>query len=98
MMWNVKFTAKAVKQERKLPEKMKAVFKALVDELVNLGPYRDKWPNYGKLCGQTNCHHCHLNKGNPRYVAVWKVTEKNLQIIEVRYVGTHEKADYRRIC
>ena len=43
-------------------------------------------------------YHCHLKKGKPTYVAVWKVTDKENRPVEVRYVGTHEKADYERIC
>jgi len=48
--------------------------------------------------GRRGCYHCHLKKGKPTYVAVWKVTDKKNRLVEVRYVGTHEKADYGRIC
>jgi hypothetical protein len=39
----------------------------------------------------------HLNKNKPIYVDVRLVTDGALQIMEVRYVGTHENADYRKI-
>jgi hypothetical protein len=39
-------------------------------------------------------HHCHLRRGNPTYVAVWEVTNKQIKLVEVRYVGTHENAPY----
>jgi hypothetical protein len=56
------------------------------------GPVRGTWPNYGKL-SQIR-HHCHLKKGHPTYVAVWEVRDRQVQIIEVLYVGTHENAPY----
>ena len=71
---------------------------ALVLEMKKLGPKRNTWPNYGKIRGKRDCHHCHLKKGKPTYVAVWKVTDKENKLVEVRYVGTHENADYGRIC
>jgi len=36
----------------------------------------------------------HLKKGNPTYVAVWRVTDKTVKLVEIRYAGTHEKAPY----
>jgi hypothetical protein len=42
-------------------------------------------------------YHCHLNSGKPRYVAIWKVVDKHKRYMEIRYVGTHENADYRLI-
>ena len=39
-----------------------------------------------------------IKKRKPTYVAVWKVTDKPQKIIEVTYVGTHEKAEYNRLC
>ena len=68
----------------------------LTGELA-ISPERHNWPNYGKIAGKKNIYHCHLNKGKPRYVAIWKVTDKNIKLMEVRYVGTHENADYRNI-
>jgi hypothetical protein len=53
---------------------------------------RGDWPNYSKLAGGR--HHCHLKKGKPTYVAVWEVLDKDIKLIEVQYVGTHEKAPY----
>jgi len=32
-----------------------------------------------------------------RRMAVWKVTDKTIRLVEIRYVGTHEKADYGKI-
>jgi hypothetical protein len=43
-------------------------------------------------------YHCHIKKGRPTYVVVWQVTDREIKIVEVKYVGTHEGADYRRIC
>jgi len=61
------------------------------------GPARRNWPNYGKL-SKKDCYHCHLQKGNPTYVAVWRVVSKKEKIVEVTYVGTHERAHYDRLC
>jgi len=48
--------------------------------------------NYSKLA--TNLHHCHLKKGNPTYVAVWREEQNDIRLVEVIYAGTHEKAPY----
>jgi len=62
------------------------------------GPVMGTWPNYGKLDRER--HHCHLKKGRPTYVAVWRtvleVQENGEEkpVIEVTYAGTHEKAPY----
>ncbi len=50
------------------------------------------WSNYGKL--GRNRHHCHLKKGHPTYVAVWEVKGYEIKLVEVTYVGSHEKAPY----
>ena len=55
-------------------------------------PTPEKWPNYGKI--GKDMHHCYLKKGQPTYVAVWQVIEKEIRLIEVTYAGTHKKAPY----
>ena len=95
--WTVLFTGKARKQRTKLPLAMVAALALLEADLKAQGPVLLNWPHYGKVVGKKDVHHCHLNKGKPRYVAVWKVTEDSVQLLEIRYVGTHENADYRRI-
>lgn len=97
MAWTVKFTGKAKKQKEKLPERYQVILEALTADIVLNGPVTPSWPNYGKLKGRPGYYHCHLGKGKPRYVAVWKVTDNAIQLVEVRYVGTHEKADYGKI-
>ncbi len=98
MVWNVRFTSKAEKQAKKLPPKVRESLFALVLEIRKLGPTRTIWHNYGKIKGKKDCYHCHLKKGKPTYIAIWKVTDKESKLVEVRYVGTHENADYGRIC
>ncbi len=97
MRYTVIFTSKARKQKERLPKDMEAAFDLLCAELEAEGPVRPNWPHYGRLRGKKNVHHCHLNKGKPRYVAVWKEHENTLALLEIYYVGTHEKADYRRM-
>jgi mRNA-degrading endonuclease RelE of RelBE toxin-antitoxin system len=98
MSWDVCLSAKAFKQAAKLPQDIRDRLEFLLREMRELGPARTNRPNYGKLRGKADCHHCHLKKGNPTYVAVWQVRDKTIRLIEVVYVGTHEKADYRRLC
>ena len=97
MPWTVLFTGKARKQKEILPERFQDVLDALRRDIELNGPVLPKWPNYGKLKGRPGWHHCHLNKGRPRYVAVWRVAENAVQLVEIRYVGSHEKADYGKI-
>jgi hypothetical protein len=92
MAWTVLFHRQVRKAIPQLPTLVQAAVVALVSEMEQGGPVRGKWPNYGKL-GPTR-HHCHLKKGHPTYVAVWVVVDAQQQIIEVTYVGTHEKAPY----
>jgi hypothetical protein len=95
--WEVEITGRARKQQKALPANIKNALKLLRGDLRRYGPEADKWQNYSKLAGKKDYYHCHLNKGHPRYVAVWKVTDYEIKLMEVRYVGTHENADYRRI-
>lgn len=97
MRWNVQFTNKAAKQADKLNEKVLLALQVLIDGLETKGPIPGRqWTNYGKLRGKKkeDKRHCHLIKGNPTYVCCWEVIDKNKKIIEVYYVGTHEKAPY----
>ena len=95
--WTVAFTGKARKQKNKLPKAISSALDLLYGELEQEGPERQNWHHYGKITGKPDTHHCHLNKGKPRYVVVWKVTDRTVQLMEIRYVGTHENADYGRI-
>lgn len=92
MAWKVTFSGAAEKQARKLPETVQAILKTLVLEIAASGPVRGNWKNYSTLANGD--HHCHLKKGKPTYVAVWRVTDKTIKLVEIRYAGTHEKAPY----
>ena len=94
MTWTVLVTGKVKKQADRLPARVQAALHLLMLEIRSYGPVRGNWNHYGKLQGMPGFHHCHLNKGKPRYVAVWKESGKGIQLVEVRYVGTHEKAPY----
>ena len=96
-MWEVKFSSRSAKQAKRLPEGVRRVLKVLVRDLQLHGPIASKWPNFGKLKDK-DCYHCHLKKGHPTYVAFWKVLESEIKLIEVKFVGTHESADYRSLC
>ena len=96
-LWSVRFTGKARKQKQKLPKTISSALDLLWGELERDGPERRNWPHYGLIAGKKDMHHCHLNKNRPCYVAVWKVTDRDVKLMEIRYVGTHENANYRRI-
>jgi len=92
MTWTVKLSRNADKQKAKLSKPLRQILYALIRDIEAGGPVRGDWPNYGKLAEDK--HHCHLKKGNPTYVAVWEVRDKKVKLVEVQYVGTHEKAPY----
>jgi len=94
MVWTVKATSKAQKQIQRLPESIRLIYVVLAKELEALGPYRTNWSHYGKLRGGKISFHCHLMSGRPTYVACWQVLDKNIYLLEVYYVGTHEGAPY----
>ena len=88
---DVRFTKKALKQVKDLPKKVKESLARLVKEIEIEGPIRGNWANYSKLTNTK--HHCHLKKGRPTYVVCWEEVDNKI-LIEVYYVGTHEKAPY----
>ncbi|THB71369.1 MAG: cytotoxic translational repressor of toxin-antitoxin stability system [Desulfovibrio sp.] len=92
MSWTVSVSTRAHKGLRKLPKAVRNALALLMADIADTGPVRGDWPNYGKLGGRR--HHCHLRKGRPTYVAVWEEAAGNIRLVEVNYVGTHEKAPY----
>jgi phage-related protein len=90
--WQVVLRKKAEKQVNALPQVVRENLYALLRDIEAYGPVRGDWPNYGKL--GSGRHHCHIKRGRPVYVAVWEETEKAIRLVEVTYVGTHEKAPY----
>ena len=100
MAWQVIESNKVRKQVGKLPPAIRDAYEMLISDLEDLGPEVPKWPHFGRLVTgrkDPDMYHCHLNKGTPRYVAVWRVNDYIMEIMEVRYAGTHESADYKRI-
>ena len=96
MAWAVLLTSNVRRKLKKLPQSIDEIFQYLLGEMRLSEPVRAEWPNYGKL--RHDCFHCHLQRGRPTYVAVWRVLSKKDKIIEVTYVGSHEKAHYGRLC
>ena len=92
MNWQVTYSRNAAKLRLKLPDRVKVALDALILDIQATGPVRGDWPHYSKLSGGS--HHCHLKKGQPTYVAVWRVHDNEIRIVEFSYVGTHEKAPY----
>lgn len=96
-LWIVEFSSKARKQKIVLPQDIGDILASLVKDLTYKGPVQPKWKNYGKLKGKKGeFHHCHLCAGHPTYVVVWQVFEQQLRVIEIRFIGTHEKVNYDR--
>lgn len=79
MSYTVRLTRQANRQKEKLPEKVKTALLFLLHEIARNGPVRGDWPNYGKL-------------GSKR--AVWEEIGGEIRLVELTYVGTHEKAPY----
>jgi mRNA-degrading endonuclease RelE of RelBE toxin-antitoxin system len=94
MAWIVTYSKKAGKQYNDLPRTVQDRLDLLTAELELLGPFRYNWKNYSRLEGGTQRYHCHIKKGKPTYVAVWEVLDDQVRLVEVTYVGTHEKAPY----
>ena len=92
MSWQVVFGRRVQRAQAKLPVSILEILTLLAREIEIMGPVRGNWPNYGKL--SPGRHHCHLKKGRPTYVAVWEEKNSEIRLIEVTYVGTHEKAPY----
>ena len=92
MAWTVTIHRAARKRIGKLPLRVQNSLRLLISEIELDGPVRGNWPNYSKLAEYE--HHCHLKKGHPTYVAVWREIPDGIQLIEVVYAGTHEDAPY----
>lgn len=99
--WFVNFSKDAKKQVLRLRKEQPAVYAkvaVLAKEIETCGPVRKNWKNFGPLFKgkgiPENSYHCHIKSGRPTYVACWCVEDKKVNIVEVYYVGTHEKAPY----
>ncbi len=91
-MWSIRFHRQAMKQYKALSRPLQDRVNALVLSLEQTGPVQGAWANYSKL--GSGRHHCHVKKGKPTYVVVWEEVDQTIRVIEVQYVGTHEKAPY----
>ena len=63
--WTVRIPKREVKQGRRLSGAVTDAVADLVADLHDAGPVQASWPNYGKISGKTDCHHCHVRKGRP---------------------------------
>ena len=94
--WHISRHRKVEKALKDLPDDIQEIYYFLEQDLKYKGPIQTGWKNYGKLVKGKNkeMYHCHLKKGRPTYVACWEIIDKTIRILEVYYVGTHEKAPY----
>jgi len=92
MTWAVEITKRMSKALPKLPKGVRILLHTLLEDIERYGPVRGNWANYRKL--SSTQHHCHIKKGQPTYVVVWEVRNKQIHLVEVIYAGTHEKAPY----
>jgi hypothetical protein len=93
--WTVLLNSKSRRRKEKLPAQIAANFLALLSQLELTGPVQTKWPHYGRLANtKKETHHCHLNHGRPTWVVVWQVESRQIRLMEIKYVGTHENAPY----
>ena len=95
-MWKVEYTKRSAKQYRKLPKHIQSLADLLAKDIEVGGPQRYNWARFSKLKRKRNVtqYHCHLKDGRPTYVACWEVRNKQVKLVEIYYVGTHEKAPY----
>jgi mRNA-degrading endonuclease RelE of RelBE toxin-antitoxin system len=97
-VWDVRISQLALKQKKRLPEKIKMVFLRLIGDLETKGPIQKTWAHFSSLGKDKrippNSYHCHIKSGHPTYVVCWQVVDKKIQIMEIFYVGTHENAPY----
>jgi mRNA-degrading endonuclease RelE of RelBE toxin-antitoxin system len=96
-MWNIVVSNRVRKQLAKLTDDIRDRFETLIKDIQIYGPIIPQWPHFSKLQGTNDYYHCHLKRGHPTYVAVWKVADQTIQLIEMRYIGTHEGINYDRI-
>lgn len=89
--WEVRIHRRVQKIFTYLPLIVRNELTALLLDIRHQGPVRGNWKNYSKL-GKDE-HHCHIKNGRPSYVCCWRA-DPFLKIVEVYYVGTHEKAPY----
>jgi len=95
MQWTVNFSAKSARQATRLPPRIAERLDVLRAQIEATGPMQPTMPHFGRLKNRPGeIYHCHLSKGRPSYVAVWAVEDRTVQLVEVKYVGTHEKAPY----
>lgn len=92
MKWTVIISHKVSKKLMRLPKPVCKQLFLLIKEIEISGPVRGNWINYSKLTKTR--HHCHIKKGQPTYVAVWKEQNEKIKLVEVIYAGSHEKAPY----
>jgi hypothetical protein len=77
----------------KLPATVQPKVLLLIDALRLRGPTnRIEWPHYGKLLGEKNKYHCHLDKSK-KWVACWE-WKRGSTTIRLTYVGSHGGAPY----
>ncbi len=105
--WEVRLARKMEKRvgerrkKQSLPRYIIEILQALMKDIECFGPTLGQnskhWRNFGPIKGHgipAGSYHCHLKKGKPTYVACWSEVDKKITIVEVNYVGTHEKAPY----
>ena len=86
MLWIVTYSRKAGKLYDKLP--------TMVQDRLDLLTAEMEGKNFSRPEGRRQQYHCHIKKGKPTYVAVWDLVDDQIRLVEVTYVGTHEKAPY----
>lgn len=57
------------------------------------GPVRTEYSKY-RYDKVADKYHCHITDGNPTYVVMWEVDEKN-HVINIVDIGVHENFEYR---
>ena len=87
-MYHVTIKRKLERKIQVLPINVRDRLKALLNDLMTIGPVLPQWSNFSKL--SKNTYHCHLGY---HHVACWRNENGTIEI-EVYYVGSREQAPY----
>ena len=91
MAWTVTLSRKADKQKEKLPEHVRGALLFLIHEIMRSGPVRGT----GRITASWDPRPTiATSRRENRPVAVWEEIGGEVRLVEVTYVGTHEKAPY----
>ena len=97
--WNVHVSKAIRKEVDKFPNHIRGRVDEFIADLEKNGPRINPpgtytWSNFSKL--HTGEYHCHIKNGRPTYIATWRLISSPERVIQVEFIGTHEKSPYQK--